>query len=89
VGNSIEGSQEKWLTRRPCPQRRSRGGVAHRRPAGVAAEEGGRPVGEVASVCMVLGHDGRALGVMERLTEKVWQWCDEGKHRLNDVFRDR
>jgi hypothetical protein len=42
------------LTERPCPQLRSRGGGAHRRPTGEAAEEGGRPVREVAGVCAVL-----------------------------------
>jgi hypothetical protein len=39
----------------PCPQRCSRGRDARQRPAGEAAEEGGRPVGEVAGVCAVLG----------------------------------
>jgi hypothetical protein len=46
--------REEWLTERPCPQRCSRGGGAHRRPAGEVVEEGGRPVEEVASVCAVL-----------------------------------
>jgi hypothetical protein len=26
---------------------------------------------------------------MERLTEKVWQWRDEGAHWLSDGFYDR
>jgi hypothetical protein len=42
------------LTGRPCPQRRSRAEGAHQRPAGEAAEEGGRPIGEVADVRAVL-----------------------------------
>jgi hypothetical protein len=42
------------LTGRPCPQRRSRAEGAHQRLAGEAAEEGGRPIGEVADVRAVL-----------------------------------
>jgi hypothetical protein len=42
------------LNGRPCPQQRSRGGGARRRPAGEAVEEGGRSVVEVAGVHAVL-----------------------------------
>jgi hypothetical protein len=43
------------LTKRPCPWRHGRSGGAHRRWAEVAAEEGGRLVGEVAGALVVLG----------------------------------
>jgi hypothetical protein len=42
------------LNGRPCPQQRSRGGGARRRPAREAVEEGGRLVVEVAGVHAVL-----------------------------------
>jgi hypothetical protein len=41
---------EECLTGRPCPQRRSRCGGAHRRSAREVAEEGGQPVREVTGV---------------------------------------
>jgi hypothetical protein len=47
--------EEEWLTERPCPRWRSRGGGARRCLAGEAAEEWGRLVGEVAGVLAVLG----------------------------------
>jgi hypothetical protein len=50
------------LTRRPCPQRRSRGGGARWHLAGEAVEEGSRPVGEVAGVRTVLGEALLGLG---------------------------
>jgi hypothetical protein len=46
---------KEWLTRRPCPQQCSRGEDAHQRPTGEVAKEGGRLVGEVAGVRVVLG----------------------------------
>jgi hypothetical protein len=52
----------EMLTRRPCPQRCSRGGGARWHPAGEAVEEGSRPVGEVAGVRAVLGEALLGLG---------------------------
>jgi hypothetical protein len=54
-GTRLRHLDEEWLTGRPYPRWRRRGGGANRRPAGEAAEEGGQPVRELVGVCTVLG----------------------------------
>jgi hypothetical protein len=54
-GTRLRHLGEEWLTGIPCPRRRSRSGGAHQHPAGEAAEDWGRQVGEVAGVLTVIG----------------------------------